>query len=116
MPNPIWPLDLPQSVSVNYSETSLPNSISSTIDAGPAKIRKRFENQIRRFSVTQYHTIEQKQIFQEFHQENEANRFDWRDPTDNSAAECRFVPSVAPQYQRISPTHYLISFSFEILP
>jgi hypothetical protein len=26
------------------------------------------------------------------------------------------VPSVAPQYQRISPTHYLISFSFEILP
>lgn len=114
MPNPTWPLSLPQSLLLNYSETALPNTIATEMDAGPPKVRKRYQSQIRRFSGALYMTVDQKKTFRDFHEET-VSEFDWKDPTDNTPAECRFIQPM-PTYQRIAPHLFLVTFAFEILP
>lgn len=89
--------------------------IVTEMDAGPPKIRRRYENQIRVVSASLNLTTAQKSTFQTFYNENIGAEFTWIDPDDSSSVSCRFVQP-APTYTRITPGRYTVSFAFEVLP
>lgn len=49
----VWPGTLPQYVlEAGYQETLEDQTVESQMDTGPAKVRRRFTNSVRRFQVT----------------------------------------------------------------
>lgn len=90
----IWPTTLPQYVlEAGYQEGLEDQSVETQMDAGPAKIRRRFTTVTRRFSVMVQMTPEQGAIFETFYLTTLAGGtlpFDWVHPRTRAARTFRF--------------------------
>lgn len=87
---PVWPGTLPQFVhKPGYSEKPGENTLETPVDAGPAKSRRRYTGQVRRFSVTVEFTPAQQATFETFYQNELADgslKFTWLHPRTRAAA------------------------------
>lgn len=104
MPNPVWPAALPQkALKEGYRETASDNLLESQMDAGPAKIRRRFTTRSRMFQMTIACTASQAATFLSFFEttlKDGSLPFDWVHPRTGAAATFRFrkpVPQIVPR-------------------
>lgn len=119
---PDWPATLPQVLPVaGYSETPPDTALRTQMDAGPAKVRRRFTAQVRPINATLILTAAQVQILDDFYVttlEGGALPFDWIHPRDTASpptvVQFRFVRP--PQYAALEPDIWQAPVELEILP
>lgn len=94
MPNPVWPTELPQYVDESgYEEKSPETVLESQMDAGPAKLRRRFTTAYRPFRLSISCDAEQVPYFDTFYETTTAFGtipFDWVHPRTRAAGTFRF--------------------------
>lgn len=115
---PSWPASLPQSLSASsYKESPANLLVSTDMDIGPAKIRRRSSSGPRPVSGAMRMTKPQLLALRSFYVDDLVDgslRFSWRDPLDASkAAEYRFTD---PPEWSADDGGYSVSLSLEILP
>ncbi|CAB5220423.1 hypothetical protein UFOVP233_72 [uncultured Caudovirales phage] len=90
----VWPATLPAFVlEAGYQEGLEDQTVETQMDAGPAKIRRRFTTSTRRFQVTVQMTPEQAAIFETFYLTTLSGGslpFDWVHPRTQVAKTFRF--------------------------
>ncbi len=89
-----WPVTLPDDVLQGYLEGFGETLLRTTMDAGPAKQRRRFTAVARPFQVTIELTRDQVAIFDDFFTTTLAGgslAFDWTHPRTGAAVEFRFT-------------------------
>jgi len=116
---PVWPTELPQQLFVNgYSQSFAETTIKSDMDAGPAKVRRRFTAGIEPISGKMVMTAAQLTMLETFYNTTLLGgslRFSWTKPPAHTAAcEMRFTES--PSWTAVEPEVYEVSLSLEILP
>lgn len=117
---PTWPIGLPQYVlEAGYSEQLEDQTIETQMEAGPAKIRRRFTTAFRQFRVSVQMTSDQATIFENFYLDTLAGgslTFDWVHPRTRVSKTFRFrKPS--PTIQAIGGGAVVrVSMSLETLP
>jgi len=116
---PSWPTTLPQQLFVNgYSQSFAETTIKSDMDAGPAKVRRRFTAGVEPVSGTMVMTAAQLTMLETFYNTTLLGgslRFSWTKPPAHTAAcEMRFTES--PSWTAVEPEVYEVSLSLEILP
>jgi hypothetical protein len=103
---PTWPATLPQKVLVNgYTEKPPGKVLRSTVDQGPAKVRRLSTDQPRVFNATVRLTNDQIAIWEDFYYNTvlEVLPFDFPHPRGGSTISVRVVnntdgaPPVTPQ-------------------
>jgi hypothetical protein len=116
MPNPTWPSSLPQYVfEQGYSEKLNDQTIESSVDSGPPKIRRRYTKQIRTFTVSMRLTPTQKATFETFWQTTLAGGslpFDWVHPLTREATTFR-MRRPAPQMSSVGGSDTMVGFTME---
>jgi len=115
---PAWPGALPQELLVNGYSQSFPDiTIKSNVDAGPAKVRRRFTAGVEPISGTIIMTAAQLATFQTFFNTTLLGgslRFSWTKPPAHSVAcEMRFTE--VPSWTKVED-EYEVSLSLEVLP
>lgn len=123
MANAVWPPGLPQSPRLSDLEEDPPNLVVRTaMDAGPAKVRRRFTAGYTTWSMSLVLTRTQRSLLLDFFLgtcEGGALAFDWRNPVTLAAAEFRWVerPRIRPlSMRRDGSEPYLAVFTLEELP
>lgn len=124
MADVVWPAALPQSCLVRKSRNSPePGVIRSSVDVGPAKVRRRAAIVIQRFSLGISVNRTQLALFRTFFHsscKNGSEIFEWVDHFTGADCEYRFVGeySVVPLTPRAadSSDRYEIDFELEQLP
>ena len=116
---PAWDSDLPQELLVNGYGQSYPNvTIKSEMDAGPAKVRRRFTAGVAPVSGTMIMDATELAALDTFYNTTLLGgslRFSWTKPPAHSVAcEMRFTEP--PTWTAIEPGMYQVSMSFEVLP
>lgn len=113
-----WPGTLPQYVDQSSYAEQPPNvTIRSEMDAGAAKLRRRFTTGPRMFNVavqldsTQLSTLD---TFYVSTLEHGSLPFDWVHPITRAAAEFRFT--APPSYRAVSGLVFEVSLPLELLP
>ena len=113
-----WPVTLPEiPLIAGASETAPDVVIRTQMDAGPAKIRRRFTAGVRKHQMKMILTTAQVAILDDFFVSTlsgGAVAFDWENPRTNVAAEFRFTGP--PQYTPVSGSYYDVGFELEELP
>ena len=110
MPDVVWPggtgpEDLPERPALGYEESAEPNVISTPMQAGPVKLRRRSTKQ-RRFQVTGIELSGlQLDTFREFWENigHGVDPFEWVDMTTGASCMFRFVPGRHPVWQNVVP-------------
>ncbi len=114
---PIWPVTLPQQLLVkDYTETMADTSIRTSMESGPAKVRKRTSAAIRPVRGSLILTAAEVAIFKAFYitdLSGGALRFDWVDPITAAAVEMRFTETPGWSSQG---NLFRVSLSLEIMP
>ena len=113
----IWPVTLPQLPDIGLQETAPDLVLRTEMDAGPAKVRRRFTAGVREFRTTVSPlTAAQVQTLDDFFVNDLTGvlPFDWQIPRSGATVEMRFVEP--PRYDAIDPTFYRASLSLEVLP
>lgn len=116
----VWPLTLPQTPDVNYSETGGVNIIRSPMDAGPAKQRRRGSKaQIMNTTFTM--SSDQVTDFETFVKDTLRGtaRFGITHPRTGAVVEARIVPQNGGDLYTVSymnPIRWSVQFQMEILP
>lgn len=115
---PAYPGTLPQLVLQDgYGETARENSIRTSMEQGEAKVRKRYTAAIRKFSIVQFMTGAQVEIFDQFWENDLAFgslAFSWVHPrTQVAAPRCRIMKP--PSYMPVGP-NFKVAYDLEILP
>ena len=115
---PAWSATLPQELFVaGYGQSAPAVTIKSSMDAGPAKVRRRFTAGISPVSGTMIMTAAQLATFQTFYNTTllgGALRFSWTTPPAHTVAcEMRFTE--APSWTKVE-AEYEVSLSLEVLP
>jgi hypothetical protein len=91
---PTWPGSLPQNQFLNLTEQRQEARIRTQMDAGPAKMRRRFTAAVRTFTIPIVLNGTQRQAFDSFWindtQEGTLS-FAWSDPVTDVAVNFRFV-------------------------
>jgi len=116
---PAWPESLPQVLLVaGYSQSPADVIIKSDMDAGPAKVRRRFTAGVKPVSGTMILSAAQLTTFQTFFMDTLLGgslRFSWTTPPAHTdACEMRFT--AIPTWTKIGGSYYEISLSLEVLP
>jgi len=118
MANPQWPSSLPAyPLERNLEEAPPDNAIRTQMDAGPAKVRRRFTANVRDFQVTLYLTRSQVASLDAFFLTDVKGGslvFDWKNPRTGSAAELRFVGK--PRYFQRGDNLYEVMVQLEEMP
>lgn len=115
-----WPSGLPQSPRLRgHSEGREPNVVRTPVEQGPAKTRKLYTAEIRRFSIQLIMTGTQVDTFDTFYASTidyGATAFDWVHPRTLTAASCKMLgePNYIPQGG--AGKYWLVSFQMEITP
>lgn len=90
---PVWPVSLPQKQFIGLSEQREDARVRTEMDAGPAKMRRRFTAASRLFSIPIALDGQQRQDFDTFYittlQEGVLS-FDWEDPVNDATVTFRF--------------------------
>jgi len=116
-----WPVSLPQSPLVNgYSEQMPKMGLRSSMDAGPAKQRRRFTAAVIPIGVRMALTNAQVETLVTFWDTTTSGgvlSFTWLHPRTGSAVTMRFIADQPPDIQPLdSEDLYSVSFPLEILP
>jgi len=115
---PAWNVNLPEKLFVaGYSQSFPAVTIKSDMDAGPAKVRRRFTAGVEPVSGTMIMTAAQLATFDTFFNTTLLGgslRFSWtKPPVHTVACECRFTET--PSWTKVEGD-YEIQLSLEILP
>ena len=115
---PTWNNTLPQTLLVDGYGQSFPELIiKSNMDAGPAKVRRRFTAGVEPVSGTMVMTATQLTALATFYNTTLLGgslRFSWtKPPAHTTACEMRFTAS--PSWTKVD-SNYEVSLSLEILP
>lgn len=117
--NPTWPATLPQGFLVDgYREVMPKTTIRTPMDAGPAKVRRRFTAGVRMLSGRTAMTREQTETLDTFFNTTLAGgalSFDWTHPRTQAPMTCRFAsePEFSPQSGGM---RWIVTLNLEILP
>lgn len=116
---PAWSTSLPQTLLIaGYNQSLSDVTIKSDMDAGPAKVRRRFTAGVEPVSGTMYMTSAQLSALDTFYNDTLLGgslRFSWtKPPAHTTACEMRFTEP--PKWTAVEPGLYKISLSLEILP
>ncbi|MGE0256916.1 MAG: hypothetical protein AB7N54_20005 [Alphaproteobacteria bacterium] len=118
MPNAEWPDTLPQDVLLDGYDEAFPDVMLRTqMDAGPAKVRRRFTAAVVPMQVTVPLTRTQVATLATFFNdtlEGGTLPFDWVHPRTQDAATFRFTAPPKPRPQ--SSMAWLAVLQLEILP
>jgi len=114
-----WPSTIPQELSVaGYGEAAPDTTIRSSMDAGPAKVRRRATCAVRPVSGKMVMTAAELDTFREFYDDDILGgslRFNWVDPLDGTTAvEMRFT--APPSWSAFGQDGWEVSMQLEILP
>ena len=110
----MWPDSLPEYPQISgYSEKHQSNVVRSSMDTGPAKIRKRFTAIVEMWHVTMTLTSSQVETLETFYRAYCASSFDWVHPRTQDPATCRF--SSRPAYTA-QENYFQATFDIEVLP
>lgn len=116
----VWPGALPQYVHTDYAENSGVMLLSTPMDAGPAKLRRRGARPDR---LTVSFTMDNAQLdtLRTFVQDTLRGtaRFGFPHPRTRQQVEVRLVPSDGGQLYAVtwlSPIKYAVSMTLEVLP
>jgi hypothetical protein len=112
-----WPATLPQQLEQDGYSEDLPNGVIRTnMDAGPAKVRKRYTAAVKPVSGQLVLTLTQVGILQAFFEDDcdyGASTFTWVHPSTGVAATCRFT---SPPRLSARDGNWVATVSFEVLP
>ena len=116
----IWPVGLPQRPNTNYTETGGVLIIRSSMDAGPAKQRRRGARP-QGLSLSFDMSDAQVAILDTFVKITISGiaRFGFTHPRTGVIVEVRIVPSGDGQLYSLAyngPNHWVVSMSMEVLP
>lgn len=97
----------------NYTEGLSDRTITSQMDVGPAKRRRRTFLVSEKINVTVKIEISDADEFKQFFYANDVSVFDFRNPRTGLTQKVRFasIPSMV-----LNETYYTSSFDLEILP
>lgn len=96
-----------------FSETPTDRVISSQMDVGPAKKRRRTILGVKNISFMVQTTIADYADFEQFYLDNDVGSFDFTHPRTNQTVKARFVSVPTGELQE---TVYRIGVQLEILP
>ena len=116
---PAWPSTLPQLVAAQgYQESPPDTTLRSEMDAGPAKVRRRFSAGVRPLSVQLDLTAAEVETLDDFYRgdlQDGALAFDWVHPRTQAAVALRFLRP--PAYRPLgSDAAWQAALQLEILP
>ena len=115
---PAWPSTLPQDVLIDgYDEQVPETTLRTSMDAGPAKVRRRFSAGVRVFAVTVPLTRAEVETLDAFYLndlQGGALRFDWTSPRTGAPVQFRFL--APPRYAPQSQADWLGQLQLEVLP
>lgn len=117
MTDAVWPASLPQDVERPYQETLADNTVTTPMEIGPAKKRRRSTAGVSTLSATVQLTTAQTETLQTFFEDTLAGgalRFDWTHPRTQVAAVFRFAKP--PQISHVSGPNWQARLELEVLP
>ena len=91
---PAWPASLPQKQFLGMTEQRGDARLRTEMDAGPAKMRRRFTNTVRDFTTPILLSGTQRQTLDTFYIDTLKKgvlAFDWEDPVTDAIVSFRFV-------------------------
>lgn len=112
-----WPTSLPRPTVDSFSETTPNNSIRSSMDKGPAKVRRRTTANVRPISFSLKLEPSLVDVVDEFYIDTTASgslSFDFVHPRTLETVEARFVEP--PSYKELGNALFNVSISLEVLP
>jgi hypothetical protein len=113
-----WPLSLPQHVGISsYQERFAETSLRTPMEAGVAKVRRRYTAAPRQFDMSIRMTAEQVSLLRDFYEETCAGgtlAFDWVHPRNLQPATFRFLDT--PRVSASSPISFLVALKLEEMP
>lgn len=113
-----WPESLPQNVNVDgYQEQASEQSVRSNMDAGIAKVRRRFSAVPINIKCSVRIDLTQKATLDTFYNATLSGgslRFDWKHPVSGDPAVCRLKSP--PEYTPINRNRLNAKLDMEILP
>lgn len=116
--NPVWPAGLPQRPSVGgYQERFAEVALRTQMEAGAAKVRRRFTAAPRQLEIAFRMSASQVALLREFFEETArggAAPYDWMHPRDGSAATFRFVEP--PRVTAIAANLFSVALKLEHMP
>ena len=118
MPTIVWPLGLPQRPSVGgYQERFAETTLRTPMEAGAAKVRRRFTAAPRQIELSFRMTPSQVALVRTFYEDTTGGgtlSFDWMHPRDGSAASFRFMEP--PRVSATAANLFSISVKLEQMP
>lgn len=115
---PSWPGTLPSKPLEEAFKETAPNMVVRTqMDAGPAKIRRRFTAAPRPMTMQFSLTSTQVAALDTFYVTTltgGADEFDWNDPRTNSSESFRFL--APPEYTPAGGDNWTATVSLELMP
>lgn len=113
-----WPVTLPQKVKSEGFQEEVPNTLlRSEMDAGPAKVRRRFTAGVRNINLSLNVSEAQVAILDNFFINTLAHgsvKFNWVHPRTQATVQFRFVSP--PQYTHRTRDLWDAVLKLEILP
>lgn len=115
-----WPVDLPDRLLVDgYTESPPDTTIRTAMDAGVAKVRRRYTAGARPIAGVLMLTRDQVDVLDTFYVttlQGGAQRFQWRHPRKSvyEAVDIRFVRP--PTYEAVEPNVWRASLALEVMP
>ena len=114
----VWPSSLPQRPTVGgYQERFAETTLRTAMDAGTAKVRRRFTAAPRQIEATFKVNAAQTGILKTFFEDTTAGGalpFDWTHPREGTPATFRFLE--APRVAAITGTLFTVAVKLEHLP
>ena len=113
-----WPVGVPDDPLVNGYQEQFPNTLVRTqMDAGAAKVRRRFTAGVWPMKANFPLTKTQLDTFTTFYRttlQDGALSFDWTHPRTLATVTCRFVEP--PTIEPLGASMWTVSTSIEVLP
>lgn len=113
-----WPATLPQlPMASGFSESPPDTTVRTKMDAGPAKVRRRFTANVRPIKASFLMTTAQIADLDTFYVTTTVGgsaSFTWIDPRTSSSKSFRFM--APPEYNLTSGDYWSVSLQLEQLP
>jgi len=109
-----WPTDLKINRE-NFKEEPPSNALRSSMETGPAKVRKRAASAVRPVSFNMMLDDDDLETFDAFYLANEALSFDFTHPRTEATVSARFQTEEPVSYD-LKETMWVVNVKLEILP